>query len=186
MQGCVLRERFKMDCRLTSHDGIFLRSIKEDDLPNLLRIFILSRPELMEAVADWEPQRQTAFLGQQFQIQLDHYKNQYPQGCFDAVLDGEIVIGRLLTAKIEKCLHLVDISLLPNYRNKGIGSSLIIDLLRVAGPAGMEVRLHVLKGNAAARLYRRLGFLTMAEAGLYQTMYWCAKSESEEIGPSSS
>ncbi len=175
-----------MDSRLTSHEGILLRSIEEDDHPDLLRIFIHSRPELMAAVADWELQSQNVFLGQQFQIQLDQYKNQYPQGRFDAVLAGEIIIGRLFTAKIENCLHLVDISLLPDYRNKGIGSSLMIDLLREAGTAGMNVRLHVLKDNAATRLYRRLGFMTKTEAGLHQTMHWCAKSKPEDTGHSPS
>ncbi len=56
------------------------------------------------------------------------------------------------------------ISVLPNYRNQGIGARLLLDLinrLTIAGYA--KTSLSVDKDNPASRLYARLGFKTVAE-----------------------
>jgi ribosomal protein S18 acetylase RimI-like enzyme len=56
--------------------------------------------------------------------------------------------------------YLARIELLPEYQNRGIGSSVIRDLLA----AGRPVRLHVFTVNAhARRLYEQLGFRVEVE-----------------------
>lgn len=71
---------------------------------------------------------------------------------------------------------LIDIALLPEYRNQGIGSILLRGLLTEAAAVGSSVRLQVLKGNPARELYARLGFLTTAENGPYEMLAWIPKS----------
>jgi ribosomal protein S18 acetylase RimI-like enzyme len=62
---------------------------------------------------------------------------------------------------------LIDIALLPQYRNQGIGSTLLRELLADAARAGCAVSLKVENTNPAARLYERLGFQTVDEDGMY-------------------
>lgn len=55
-------------------------------------------------------------------------------------------------------LHLDQLHLVANWRDRGIGSVLIARLLARAGRMGAEVGLDVIHGNPAMALYRRFGF----------------------------
>jgi len=56
-------------------------------------------------------------------------------------------------------IFLANIYLLPEYQRRGIGSSIIRNLLQIGVETGLPVRLNVLTSNEAAyRLYVRLGF----------------------------
>jgi GNAT superfamily N-acetyltransferase len=62
--------------------------------------------------------------------------------------------------------------LLAAYRQAGIGTAILQDLLAEAARAGMPFRLHVTKLNPARRLYERLGFTTLVDNGVYLFMEW--------------
>ena len=66
----------------------------------------------------------------------------------------------------------MDIALLPAYRNAGIGSALLHALMAEAAQAGKPVRIHVEKQNPALRLYTRLGFVPIADRGVYWFLEW--------------
>jgi ribosomal protein S18 acetylase RimI-like enzyme len=55
-------------------------------------------------------------------------------------------------------VFLASVEILPSYQNRGIGSRLVRELLHRAREQGLPVRLQVLLGNPAERLYKRLGF----------------------------
>ena len=80
--------------------------------------------------------------------------------------------GRLYVDRGANEIRIVDIALLPEYRNAGIGSGLLDDLLAEAPQAGKPVRIHVEKFNPAMSLYRRLGFVAAGEEGAYDLMRW--------------
>ncbi|MGZ4741360.1 MAG: GNAT family N-acetyltransferase, partial [Ilumatobacteraceae bacterium] len=67
-------------------------------------------------------------------------------------------------------VELIDIALLPDYRNQGIGSSVLRGVLAQADRIGRVVRLHVEKQSRAVRLYERLGFAITGDAGMYLAM----------------
>jgi len=66
----------------------------------------------------------------------------------------------------------VDISLLPEYRNRGIGSNLLKEIMSEGAQAGLPVTIHVEMFNPALRLYDRLGFHRIADHGVYYLMEW--------------
>jgi ribosomal protein S18 acetylase RimI-like enzyme len=66
----------------------------------------------------------------------------------------------------------VDIALLPEHRNVGIGSALVRQVCAEAAALGKPVRLCVLKSSRAQRLYARLGFVTTAQTELHLEMEW--------------
>ena len=64
----------------------------------------------------------------------------------------------------------VDIALLPEYCNRGIGTTLLRGLQSEAVAAGKPLRIHVERFNPALRLYERLGFHPIADRGVYLFM----------------
>ena len=67
-------------------------------------------------------------------------------------------------------IRIIDIALLPAFRNAGIGSSILRDLLGEGDRTGKPVTIHVEKMNPALRLYQRLGFQEAGDVGVYWFM----------------
>ncbi|MFT7306467.1 MAG: ribosomal protein S18 acetylase RimI-like enzyme [Candidatus Azotimanducaceae bacterium] len=57
--------------------------------------------------------------------------------------------------------RLREIQIHPDYQALGIGSVVILDVVRESAAQGLPVRLHVLYENQAVSLYARLGFVTI-------------------------
>ena len=66
----------------------------------------------------------------------------------------------------------MDIALIPQERGRGLGRSILEGLLDEARKARLPVRIHVEKLNPALRLYRRLGFETIEDKGVYDLLEW--------------
>src|SRR5262245_14183562 len=81
-------------------------------------------------------------------------------------------IGRLYIERRPREHRIIDIAFLPEHRGSGFGGALLRDLLDEAAAAGKAVSTHVEKFNPAMRLYRRLGFLTEEDKGVYDLMHW--------------
>ncbi len=118
----------------------------------------------------WTPAQKAAFLRQQFQAQHAFYQEQYAGARFEVILlDGEPV-GRVYVDRRDDEVRIVDIALLPEHRGAGIGSGILRSLLAEAAAAGKPVRIHVERHNPALRLYERLGFVRLADTGVYYLM----------------
>jgi ribosomal protein S18 acetylase RimI-like enzyme len=154
-----------------STQSVTLRSIRSDDEAFLLKVYTSTRLDEL-APLGWSTDQTAAFLTQQFTAQHTHYLTHYPDADFQVILlDGQ-PIGRLYVARLDDELRVIDIALLPAYRNAGIGSRLLKELLAEASAAGKPARIHVEKFNPALRLYERLGFAPIADRGVYWFMEW--------------
>lgn len=151
----------------TAH--IALRSIGAADLPFLFEVYASTRLAEL-APFGWSADQQATFLAQQFEAQHHHYQAHYLNAEFLVILLDNQSIGRLYINRASDELRIVDIALLPDYRNNGIGSYLLQALLAEATQAGKPVRLHVEKFNSAMRLYERLGFQVIEDRGVYWFM----------------
>jgi len=115
-----------------------------------------------------EPQRD-AMLDGQFRIQNQHYKTEFPQAERWIIEQAGIPIGRLYLERSKKPWRLLDILLLPEAQNQGIGRA----VLGWVQEGADSVALHVAINNPRAEaLYRTLGFATMQEEGMYKYMLW--------------
>jgi GNAT superfamily N-acetyltransferase len=61
----------------------------------------------------------------------------------------------------------MDITLLPEHRGRGIGTRLLGDLMAEAAAGGKPLTTHVERFNRALALYERLGFIPVADKGVY-------------------
>src|SRR3954454_24481127 len=153
-----------------------LRPVTDDDEQFLVSLYASTRAEELAPVP-WTGEQKQLFLPQQFHAQDVAYHDNYPDGSFSVVeLDG-VLIGRLIVTRLDgNELRIVDVALLPEHRNLGIGSRLIRDVLREAKRDGLMVSLHVEVWNPAAKLYERLGFRAVSANDVHQRMEWTAPS----------
>ena len=99
---------------------ITLRPIEPDDAAFLYRVYASTR-EAELALVDWDAAQKDAFLRMQFLAQAQHYQANYTDTTYQIILlDGQPV-GRLYVARWPGEIRIVDIALLPEYRNMGIG-----------------------------------------------------------------
>ena len=123
------------------------------------------------ALVDWPQAQINAFLYMQFNAQHQHYHLHYPQARWQVIEVEGRAAGRLVSDDAgEGIFLLMDIALLPEYRGRGIGTTILRDLLQAADRVCKTVRLHVEPNNPALRLYQRLGFEISAKSGFYLEM----------------
>lgn len=155
-----------MDSRIT------LRPIGPDDMDLLLRVYGSTREEEMAMVLDWTAEQKAGFVRQQFEAQHAWYQDHYEGAQWDVILVDGVPAGRLYVHRRPAEIRLVDITFLPEFRQEGLGTSLLRDLLAEGEAAGKPVTIHVETFNPAMRLYERLGFQPVEERGPYRLMKW--------------
>ena len=146
-----------------------LRPAQPEDREFLFKAYASTRLEEL-APLGWGPAQQEAFLRMQFNAQQNWYATAYPKSQQQIVMLDEASIGQMIVNREAGAATLVDISLLPEHRGRGIGAALLRDLIEQCGKEGLLLRLQVLKTNPAARLYERLGFRKTGADDLYQQM----------------
>lgn len=166
---------------MNTQTEITRRPITSDDEALLYRIYASTREEEL-ALTSWDDAQKAAFLMMQFTAQHRYYQENYPHAAFDVILLNGQPAGRLYVDRWPEEIRIIDITLLPEYRNAGIGTKLLKGILEEATQAGKKVGIHVERFNPAMRLYERLGFSTVGEHGVYYLMEWSpgnsTKSES--------
>jgi ribosomal protein S18 acetylase RimI-like enzyme len=154
-----------------SDAAIALRPIVADDLPFLLAVYASTR-ELELAAVPWDAGQKAAFVRMQFDAQHAYYQEHYAGAAFDVILVGGQPAGRLYVDRQDNEIRIVDIALLPEYRNRGIGTGLLRELQSEAAAAGKPLRIHVERFNPALALYERLGFRQIDDRGVYLFLEW--------------
>lgn len=133
----------------------------------LLRLYATTRAEEMAMVTDWTDEQKEQFVRMQFQAQHAWYQEHYGGAQLDLILADGIPAGRFYVHRRETEIRLMDISLVPEHRNRGIGTALLKELFAESAATGKPVTIHVEKYNPAMRLYERLGFVPIADRGVY-------------------
>lgn len=135
----------------------------------LREVFDSTREREMDLV-DWSELQKEAFLSMQFHAQRRHHREHFQNADFRIVSCDGAPAGRLCVHRGEGEIRIVDLALLPRYRGRGTGTRLIGRILEESDRAGIPVRLHVEKDNAAQRLYRRSGFVPVEDKGAHWLM----------------
>ena len=151
---------------------VTLRIATPEDRAFYLRVYASTRIEEM-ALVNWTREQKEAFLLMQFNAQTDHYNLHYPKAEYQVIEQDGKPIGRLIVERSNNHLLIMDIALLPEYRNIGMGTAIIKDLMDEASQAGLPVVLRVEFFNPVIRLYTRLGFVKTREVNsVYHEMVW--------------
>jgi ribosomal protein S18 acetylase RimI-like enzyme len=146
-----------------------LRKETLDDKPFLFTLFAATRT-LEIALTGWGSEQKDLFLRSQFQLQYLQYHRNYAKPSFNIVYCHGEKAGRLYLNRTRDEIRIIDISLMPTYRGKGLGQKILEDVIVQAGNAGLPVRLSVFGNNPARSLYERLGFICTGDTGAYISM----------------
>jgi ribosomal protein S18 acetylase RimI-like enzyme len=155
---------------------ITLRPVVAADEPLLLDIYASTRAEEM-AMVPWTREQQEEFVRMQFAAQQEQYKKLQPDASHDIIMFKDRPVGRLYVARTEERIEIMDITLLPQDRNSGIGTSLIKALMAEAA-LSRPLRIYVESFNPSLRLFERLGFKAVEEEGFQLLMEWVPNSQS--------
>lgn len=156
MTSCNLRLSAEFDAafgRRTSE--LTLRTERAEDAQFLKALFIacsslvgLVPPEMIEFQA---------------QVQRSSHNQAYPGAMHRVVEAGDLPIGRIMIDWSQTATHLVDIAVLPEARQTRAGRMMLLSWIEVAESAGLRATLEVLANNPAAAIYRKLGFVEIAD-----------------------
>jgi ribosomal protein S18 acetylase RimI-like enzyme len=153
--------------------GLTFRRAVDADQPFLARVYASTRAAEL-AVIPWTEQQKAAFLDMQFRAQHLDYRKNYPKADWLVTTYAGEDVGRLYIDRLPSQHSIIDITFLPDYRGKGLGAALLRDLMDEAAASGKAVSIYVEKLNPAMHLYRRLGFQTSEDKGVYDLMLWTA------------
>src|SRR5215468_5725248 len=153
--------------------NITLRPVTESDEEFLLAVYASTRAEEMERVP-WTAEQKDTFVKMQFAAQKSHYAASYPEANHDLIyVDGEAV-GRIYLDRGPDGLHILDVTVLLEYRNRGIGSAVLGRLLEEAGAGGKALTIYVETFNPSLRLFERLGFRHADQKDFQLLLKWQA------------
>jgi ribosomal protein S18 acetylase RimI-like enzyme len=127
---------------------LILRAVVPEDSAFLSALYASTRSEEL-AVVPWDDAHKDTFLRMQFDAQDAWYREHYSDASLDVNEVDGVPAGRLYVHRGDSELRIVDISLLSKYRGRGIGTSLLRDLLAEADAAGKSVTIHVERSNPA-------------------------------------
>lgn len=151
-------------------DRVSLRPTTPEDREFLLRVYAGTR-EAELSVVPWNATQKAAFLSQQFDAQEADYRARHPDAEYRIILWEGRPAGRIWVSRLEEEIRLLDIALLPEFQNRGIGSLLVGRLVKEAGRAGKPLRHMVLQDNRdAIRFYGRFGFNIVDQVPYYFLM----------------
>lgn len=142
-----------------------------EDTPFLFSVYAATRAEEFAALG-WNQDALERFLRMQFDAQDRAYRDAHPDGVVSVILvDGEPA-GRLYLERRAEAIHVIDIALLPSYRDRGIGTRLLGDLLAEGEATGRAVTLSAVRSGRAIGLYERLGFCATGGDEIYVSLEW--------------
>jgi GNAT superfamily N-acetyltransferase len=145
---------------VTPGDDLFLR-----------RVYKSSRGDDLRGL-QWDEDRIDEFLEMQYDAERKFFENDYRKASDQIVaLDGQPA-GRLIIDRREHEIRCVDLSLLPEHRNQGVGTFIINTLQSEATAANIPLRLQVIRFNRAVNLFERMGFVRTSETGTHFQMEW--------------
>ena len=150
---------------------ITLRPVVSEDDDFLLSVYAGTRAQEM-AMVPWTPEQKDAFVRMQFTAQKQHYAAQFPEANHDLICVQGSPVGRLYLDRGTDALHILDITVLPDFRNRGTGGEILRRVMEEGRESGRAVSVNVENFNPSLRLFERLGFQRAEEVGFQLLMKW--------------
>ena len=145
---------------------ITLRPVQESDDEFLLKVYGSTREQELAQVP-WTAEQKQQFVRMQWEAQKNHYAAQHPHASHEIIYIEGIAAGRLYLDRSGEKFHILDITILPEHRNRGAGSFLLNQIMAEAKEAGKPVSIYVETFNPSLRLFQRLGFTPIQQEGFH-------------------
>jgi ribosomal protein S18 acetylase RimI-like enzyme len=153
---------------------ITLRDSTIEDEAFLREVYASTREQEL-AMTQWNDEQRAMFLRFQFDAQHAHYHQQYPDASYEVILSDGHPVGRLYVARTPDEIKVLDLTVLPQHRSKGIGSELMNEILSEANNDRKAVLIWVEQTSPAQELFKRLGFSKKEDDGYQDLLEWRPK-----------
>ncbi|HYW72779.1 MAG TPA: GNAT family N-acetyltransferase [Pyrinomonadaceae bacterium] len=152
-------------------ESISLRPATDDDQEFLLDLYKSGRGDDLRELG-WDEPRITEFLEMQYEAHQNFLRDDYSNADDQIVLLEGLAVGHLSIEHRPNEIRLVDVSLLADHRNRGVGTLLVQQVQEQSAAAKRPLRVQVIRFNRAAGLFERLGFRRTSETGTHFQMEW--------------
>jgi ribosomal protein S18 acetylase RimI-like enzyme len=151
---------------------VSLRPVTDADQEFLIGVYAGTRADEL-AQTNWDDSQKDAFIRWQYQMQKQEYDARYPDARYDVILVDGVPAGRIWVGADDTQIRLLDIAVIREFQNRGVGTHLLRQLMDEATRDNKALRhmVFVLNDNAF-RFYERLGFKTIEDLGGYKHMEW--------------
>jgi ribosomal protein S18 acetylase RimI-like enzyme len=153
---------------------VTLRDVTPEDRDFLRDVYATTRAAEMEMVP-WSDEQKHAFLDFQFNAQDTYYREKFALAQYSVILLDQTPVGRLYVLRDDQEIRILDVTVLPEYRKRGIGSFLVTNLLEEAERSGKAVQIYIESFNPSRELFERMGFSAVAEEGINLLFEWKQK-----------
>ena len=150
---------------------VTLRPVQSADEDFLLRVYASTREGEM-AMVPWPLEQKAAFVRTQFEAQSRHYRAQFPRAEYSIIAHQGRDVGRLWVARKPDGIHILDVTLLPQFRGAGLGRLLVQQLQEEGSRSALPVSIYVESFNPSLRLFEKLGFRKKNETGVHCLLQW--------------
>jgi ribosomal protein S18 acetylase RimI-like enzyme len=165
------------EMRLEDGGALALRPVAPEDEEFLFGVYLSTRERELAQV-EWGEGQKEQFVRWQFGLQRREYDARFPDAEYDVILVDGRPAGRVWIGGDGTQIRLLDIALLPEFQNRGVGTLLVRRLMESARQARLPLRHMVFVLNDDAhRFYERLGFAIIEDHGAYKHMEWRPGSE---------
>ena len=165
---------------LHSRGKVSFRPTQDADRDFLMALYASTR-EWERAQSNWTDESWANFIKGQFEAQDKHYRMTFLGAAFHIIQMDGVDIGRLYVDRQDDCLRLIEFTLAPEWRNRGIGTDLLRALLNEAHGGKVPMRLSVGKNNPAVSLYQRHGFQLLQDLHNRFELEWRPHTGPKEI-----
>ena len=162
---------------MSSSVNVQLRPVTDADQEFLVGVYASTRADELAQV-NWDESQKDAFIRWQYAMQKQEYDARYPDARYQLILVDDQPAGRIWVGSDDTQIRLLDIALLTEFQNRGVGAYLVQQLIDEAKRAQKPLRHMVFMLNDDAfRFYERLGFTTIEDVGAYKHMEWRAEQD---------
>jgi ribosomal protein S18 acetylase RimI-like enzyme len=152
----------------------YLRACVDDDDTFLYDVFCTTWESEVAALPN--PKLAQHVLRIQHIAQERRFRTRYPDHERYVVLENGEPAGRLYVESDPTAIHLIDITLLPRFQNRGLGTQVLADLCALAAEDDRVVSLRVPRRNVRATDFcLRLGFRLVTMDDLDNHFEWSAR-----------
>jgi GNAT superfamily N-acetyltransferase len=150
-----------------------LRAVTHEDREFLLSVYESSR-ETELSMVQWDDPTRLAFVVHQFDAQTTYYASEYPDARHEVIAlaeNGE-PIGRIYVNRSPDRISILDVTILPTYRRRGIGSVLIAGLIEEARSTERPLQIYVECFNPSRSFFLSRGFVIENDDGFNLRLVW--------------
>ena len=148
-----------------------LRPVSEADRDFLLRVYADARRDELERT-NWPDEQKRLFVEHQFDAQTRHYREVYPASKHLIINWNDEPVGRLFISSDPEEIAILDVTVLEEYRGRGIGTRIIESLTSDAAASQQRVRIYVEFFNPSGAFFQRRGFEPAEQDGIYIKFVW--------------